>query len=797
MSKSGIGGRWALRTCAALLSLGLYSASARADEGQWPPGQLGDLDPVHLKSLGLELRARQLRVGSRGLLGAVVKLGDCSAAFVSPSGLALTSQHCIDRALRASSKGEHDYLAQGLLARKPGDELPAAGFTVEVLEDSTDVTGDIVSAANKTHDDAARERAIERAADRDVARCERRHPGRRCRVKRFYLGKEFKLLQLLELHDVRVVYAPPAGIARFGGSVVDGMWPRHAGDFAILRAYVGRDGKPADFAKDNVPFKPGQWLHLGDEGIEPGDFVAALGYPTGTRRYLPAVELARYVEQVLPARAGLYSEWVNALTRQAARSPAVQTRVAMHKQELERRLQTTRDLLEACNKLHLVEQGKRRQRRLESWCAAGPGRQRYLDSMTALAGLSAARRARFNRALLLDSVQHGPALLAVAVDLVRRARERSIPARQSNSTHVEKNAGRLREIEAQRLEHADPSVDGELLTSLVLRARGLPKAERIEAFDKLAGPLGDKQRGALVRKLTALVRRSRLSDTKHARELFGQADAAALDKSRDPMIVLARGVADAIDRLDEERSRERGTESRVAADYFKMLRRVQHGPVYPDANGTLRLSYGTVAGYEPEDGLRAEAQTTLRGAIDKSTGEKPFDLPRRLLDKAPGAAASYWADPDLDDLPVCFLSSADTSAGNAGGPVIDGRGHLVGLVFDRVEDDIASDFSFSADRTRAIGVDIRYMLWLLDRVDDAGGLLRELGVSQYRSAPSRRERAAAPRLHGPGVSKTHRGVHPNACGCAVPGGNTGGPRAWWLLFPALILRRRALFSPGG
>jgi len=797
MSKSGIGGRWALRACAALLSLGLCSTPARADEGQWPPDQLGDLDPVHLKSLGLELRARQLRIGSGGLLGAVVKLGDCSAAFVSRSGLALTSQHCIDRALRASSKGGHDYVAQGLLARKPEDELPAPGFTVEVLEDSTDVTADILSAANKSHDDAARERAIEHAAAQKVARCERRHPGRRCRVKRFFLGRQFKLLQLLALHDVRVVYAPPAGIARFGGAIDDGMWPRHAGDFAVLRAYVGGDGKPADFAKNNVPFKPGRWLRLGDEGIEPGDFVAALGYPTGTRRYLPAVELARYVEQVLPARAGLYSEWVNALTRQAARSPAIENRIAQHKQELSRRLQTTRDLLEAFNRLHLVEQGKRRQRRLESWCAAGPGRKRYLDAITALAELSAARRARFERALLLDSVQHGPTLLAVAVDLVRRARERSIPARHSNPTYADHNAGRLREIEAQRLEHVAPPVEGEFLASLVLRAHALPKTERIEAFDKLAGALGNKQRGTLVRKLAALVGRSRLSDAKHARELFDQADAAALGQSHDPMIVLARGVADAIERLDEERARERGTESRVAADYFEMLRRVQHGPVYPDANDTLRLSYGTVVGYEPEDGLRAEAQTTLHGAIDKSTGEKPFALPRRLLDKAPGAGASYWADPGLDDLPVCFLSSADTAPGNAGGPMIDGRGHLVGLVIDRVEDDIASDFSFSANRTRAIGVDIRYMLWLLDRVDDAGDLLRELGVSQYRSAPSRRERAAAPRLHGPGVSKTRRGAHPNACGCAVPGGNGGGPRAWWLLFPALLLRRRAPCSPGG
>lgn len=790
MSKSGIGRRWALQASALLLGFGLFSAPARADEGQWPPEQISQLDAVHLKSLGLELGPRQLGLGGGGLFRAVVKLGDCSAAFVSRSGLVLTSEHCIDSALRSSSNGDHDYLAQGLLARKKDNELPAPGFTVEVLEDMHDVTNDVLSAANSTHDDVARERALESASQKLVARCERRHPGRRCRVKRFFLGKQFKLLQLLELRDVRVVYAPPASIARFGGTVDEGMWPRHAGDFAVLRAYVGHDGKPAGYSAGNVPFKPAQWLHLGDEGIEPGDFVAVLGYPTQTQRYLPAAELSRYMEQVLPARAGLYGEWVDVLTRAASRASSAD-RIALHKQQLDRRLKTTRELLEAFRKLHVVEQGQRRERRLEAWCAGKSDRKRYANAMKELTRLSKARRARFGRALLLDSVAQGPALLAVAVDLVRRARGHRIVARHTSATYDDAHADRLWTLEAERLEHFDRSVDAELLASLVLRAHGLP--ERIEAFDKLAGPLGDKQRPILVRRLDALMARSRLSDVQHTRKLFDRPDAAALQKSNDPVIVLARGIADEIDRLEQARLRDRGTRSRVATDYFAMLRRVEHRPVYPDANGTLRLSYGTVVGYQPEDGLRAEEQTTLRGAIDKSTGEKPFDLPRQLLEKAPGAAASYWADPDLDDLPVCFLSNTDTSAGNPGGPVIDGRGHVVGLAFDRVEDDLASDFFFDPDRTRAIGVDIRYMLWLLDRVDDAGFLLRELGVSQYRSAPSRRERAAAPRLHGPGVTRTHREPHANACGCTVPGGNAGAAPEWWslaLLGVALLRTRR-------
>ncbi len=787
---SGFGRHWALKACAALLAFGLGGASVSADEGQWPPGQVGSLDAVHLKSLGLELGPRRLGLGGAGLFHAVVKLDNCSAALVAPTGLVLTSYGCVEDVLRAAGSSDHDYLESGLLARKQSDELPAPGSTIEVLEDVTDVTRDVLSGAATAHDDAARERAIELASDKQVARCERRHPGRRCRVQRFYLGKEFRLLTLFELRDVRVVYAPPASVGQFGGAVDEGMWPRHAGSFAILRAYVGHDGKPAGYAKDNVPYKPRQWLHLGDQGIAPGDFVATLGYPGRTRRYLPAAELSRYAEQVLPGRVGLYGEWVDALTRQAARSQDIANRIAVHRQQLAERLQAARSLLGAFRRLDLVEQGRRRERRLGAWCSARPDRKRSSDALAVLSQLSTARRARFSRALLLDSVEEGPDLLAVAVDLVRRARARQVPDRQLDSIYSDDSSEKLWRREAPRLARFDAAVDAELMASLVLRARGLAKADRIDALDKLGGGLGDKQRPALVRQLAARIRTSALSSEKHTRQLFDQADAAALDKSRDPLIVVARGLVDAIERLHEERAAERGTESRIAPAYFDMLRSVQGGPVYPDANGTLRMSFGTVAGYRPEDGLRAEPQTTLSGAVEKATGEKPFDLPRRLLQKASSAGESYWADPDLDDLPVCFLMNTDTVAGDPGGPVIDGQGHLVGIDFDRVRDNVASEFAYSADRSRSIAVDIRYMLWVLDRVDDAGQLLRELDASQYRSAPSRRERAAAPRLHGPGLTKTHRGTHPNACGCTVPGGSSDAPPVLLLLTLLGLARAR-------
>ena len=611
------------------------------------------------------------------------------------------------------------------------------GRKVEVLVRESDVTSEVLSAAKPATDDATRERAIEAATQKLVDSCEQTHRPHHCSVRSFFLGRQYRLFETLELGDLRVVYAPPAGVGQFGGRVDRHAWPRQAGDFALLRAYTAADGTPAGYAKENVPYKPDPWLHVGDEGIEPGAFVMVAGYPAHTDRYLPAVEIARYTEQVLPARIGLYQDWLEVIDRQGKRSPALAVKVAMHKRQIEELLASTRARLEALNKLHLTELREREEQRLHTWCSVKPDRKQFCDAFAELEKLSATRREAFPRTLLLDNLRRGPSLLAIGIDLVQRARQHAVVARQRTATYADDNAGQLWKQQEHRLHGYDPRVDAELLASLVLRARHLPQATPLEPLSRLAGNLDDKQRDALARRLEARFRSSTLSNEKHVRELFDAADAAALEKSRDPVIALARDLADLLAQRDAERARERGTESRVGPRYFQMLDRSRTGPLYPDANGTLRVSYGTVTGYDPEDGLRALPQTTLHGAINKATGESPFNLPRRLLEKAAAAGESYWADPDLDDVPLCFLSSADT-AGSPGGPVIDGRGHLVGLDFDRVWEDAAGDFVYRRDRSRSIGVDIRYMLWLLDRVEDAGALLRELGVSSYRSAPSRR-----------------------------------------------------------
>jgi MYXO-CTERM domain-containing protein len=217
---------------------------------------------------------------------------------------------------------------------------------------------------------------------------------------------------------------------------------------------------------------------------------------------------------------------------------------------------------------------------------------------------------------------------------------------------------------------------------------------------------------------------------------------------------------------------------------------VRQGPVYPDANGTLRFSYATVKGYEPADGVIAKPQTTLRGAVDKHTGEPPFALPAAVIEKAPAARDSYWADADLGDVPVCFLTNADTTGGNSGSPIIDGQGRLVGLNFDRVWENIAGDFGYSQERSRNIGVDVRYLLWMLDRVDNASALLTELGVAEHRGASVQRSRAGARRPTPGAPAEQSQPAAKTGCGCSVePRDPSAG--LWALGLVALALGRRA------
>ncbi len=666
---------------------------------------------------------------------AAVNLNGCSASFVSERGLVITNHHCAYGALQRQSTVEHDYITDGFLAGTLEQELEARQTTVRVLEQIVDVTEDIRTAADAAgDDDRGRYLAIEAARKQLVKSCEAAAPGRRCSVAAFDAGSTYRQMIYLELRDVRLVYAPPAAIGEFGGDVDNWMWPRHTGDFAILRAYVGPDAKPADYAKDNKPYRPDTWLTISAEGVAPGNFVAVLGYPGHTDRHLSLAQTTRQVEQVLPMRVDLYGEWIGILTELGKRDPAVAIKVAATRKSLANRHKNARGMLWGIQRMNLLKKKTAFAAQLRAW-AKQPANTAYRDVLEQLDAHTAEVRQAYPRDLLLGHLGYGPKLLATAVDLVRRARAQKLPDLEREASYMDRNVDKLRGKLLQRLRNHDPEVESQLLASLCVRARELEGEQTIAAFAPWTGDT--RSREQLAKDLRPLFTGSKLTDQAYLLTLFDAADPEALEHTNDPLLKLAVAIADELETLRQQSEARKGRYARLGPKYFEMRKAQSDARHYPDANGTLRLSYATVQGYAPQEGLLALPQTTLSGQVLKHTDEHPFDLPPSVREAAASAAETVWADPTLGDVPLNFLANADTTGGNSGSAVIDAQGRLVGLNFDRVWENISGDFGYTTERSRNIIVDIRYLLWLLDQVSHADALLDELGMQDVRMQPGK------------------------------------------------------------
>ncbi len=763
--------------CVVLAAL-MSSPSALADEGQWTPDQIAELDARRLGEMGLSLAPRELyNEQDGGLMRAIINYGGCTASFVSPEGLIVTNHHCAYSDLQSQSTPEADHLQDGFVAADRSQELPAKNRGgVQVLLRVRDVSADVHRALEGVRDHRARAEAADRAKKELVKRCEEQAPDHKCLVASFYGGLSYRLFESLELRDIRIVYAPPAAVGEYGGDIDNWMWPRHTGDFALLRAYVGPDGKPADYSADNVPYRPARWLTPSADGVTRGDFVMIMGYPGNTERYLPSGEIARQVDQVLPGIVGLYGEWIALLEAQAKRGKDVALKVAPIKKGLANREKNARGMLDGIARMNLLEERRARDARLAAYAATPEGAQ-YGKVLGAIDDLVARRRQRHGLAFMMSSLRYATSLTPLAIDLVRRAREQAKPDLERRSPYMDRNAPVLLKSQQRRLRNFDPEVEARLLASAIEAAR--KQGIAVEAFDALYAET-EVAGQPLLDVVRARVTASKLGDEATMKQLFDAASLEALDALDDPMIALAKALATTQEAVEAHQDELDGIALLVDPAWFGLLRALESGPLYPDANGTLRFSYATVRGYAPRDGLWARAQTTLGGALRKHTGADPFSLPERVRAAAEGARDSYWADPRLGDLPLCFLSNGDTTGGNSGSPVVNGRGELVGLNFDRVWENIAGDYGYNPAHSRNIMVDARYLWWMLDRVDGAHHLLAELGLSRYRDAP--------PRFAG----DTPRPPARNPVGCALAPPSPPGPWdvAWMLSLAAAALVRR-------
>jgi hypothetical protein len=697
-------------------------------EGKWTPQQILEIDPQELQKLGLEIPPDQLwsREGA-GLLAAAVKVGTgCSGGFISRDGLIITNHHCAFDILQQHSTPERNLIENGFLAKTRAEELPGKGTRITIPHRSTDVTAEIEAAVPAGADDLARYQAIERKKKELVAACEQQ-PNRRCQVEAFDGGVSYLLLEGIEYADARLVFAPPRTVGEYGGEVDNWSWPRHTGDFALLRVWAGPNGEPMPEGKGTAAYHPPHFFPVASQGVGPGSFVLVAGYPGLTYRSLTAAEMRERADYWFPRRAELYRAWMDLMEAASEQSDEARIALADRLKSLANREKNSRGQVAGVRRGRFLEKKDAAEKEVLAWAAARPDQAQAVAAQKELARMVEDELRTWDHDFLLDQTKSGPKPLELALTLVRWSGEKVKPDLERESEYMDRERERLRERLRRDQKRMHLPTEEALLADLLLRYGKLPEGSRVAAVDQL---LGNARTPDAVRARAAeLIEKTKVTDAAERDRMFDESTQELRDR-HDPLLDLAF----ALDReMRERKTREdriKGTISRLRPAWQKAVIAHAGRPVAPDANGTLRVSLAHVQGYVPRDAMRLEPQTTVGGILEKDTGEEPFAAPKAVLAAAPSAPASRWADPKLKDVPVAFLADADTTGGSSGSPVLNSRGELVGVNFDRVWENVAGDFGFNPEVARNVSADARYLLWLLETLhgEAAQGVLREMGV---------------------------------------------------------------------
>lgn len=700
------------------------ATTAQADEGMWMPSQLPTIGKP-LREMGYLGNPADLADLTKPPLSAVVKVGGATGAFVSDEGLVLTNHHVAFGVIQYNSNAQRDLIENGYVAADRSQELPAnPDFRLRVTTGFDKVTDQVLSGARGKTGRAFYD-AVDVASKHLVADCER-EPGMRCSVVNMFYGTDYYLVKQLELRDVRLVYAPPRAIGNYGDEVDNFVWPRHSGDFTVLRAYVGPDGKPADYAKENKPYKPPAHLQVASEGVKQGDFVMLAGYPGITYRHRTAAEFTDQIEWRLPTTVAVLKQLQSVIEAAGESHHDASIRYAAQLQSLKNNIKRFSGELEGLERSDAVSTRNEDETAMLAWLSKQPDNKREQADIAQAGKLLAAGKDLRDRDLLLALINMQSQLMRAAWMIERLDIERAKPDADRETGYQQRDeellASQLRQISRRY----DASVEKSLLKTLLTRYQQLPSAQHVPEFDEVFG----RTPAELANALDALYAATHLGDEAERLRLF-KASPEVLHASDDALLVAARKLQPALLRMENQRKDRDGDLLRLRPSYMKALiaYRQAHGrAVYPDANSTLRVSYGKVTPLVARDAVTYGPLTTVAGIVEKNTGKSPFDAPKPLLAAIRKGDFGPYLDPASKSMPVNFLSNLDTTGGNSGSPVLNARGELVGLNFDSNWEAVSASWMYDPRYKRAIHVDMRYMRWLMDKVYPAPQLLKELGV---------------------------------------------------------------------
>ena len=671
------------------LVLCMTLTSVCADEGMWLPSLIGSRIK-DMRKKGFRLTAEDIySINKASLKDAVVLFGSgCTGEYVSEQGLLLTNHHCGYGSIQQLSSVEHDYLTNGFWAKSQAEELPVPGLTVRRLVRMEDVT-ERIAAGEKAQDIVAEARKEGYAAD----------------VQQMYYGNQQFLFVYEIFRDVRLVGAPPSSIGKFGGDTDNWIWPRHTGDFSIFRVYADEENRPAEYSKNNKPYRPARHFEISTKGVDEGDFTMIYGFPGNTQEYVIS-DAVKYVAEVSdPMKIALRTKRLDIISAEQAKSAEVRIAYAAVHASIANAWKKWQGEVMGLHRLGTVAKKQAYEREFAAWAKSKPEYASLLDSMHA--AYKQVETEYYIRELYSESVG--------TVNAFNYARTMG---RSAESGDNEKVAAQFTSFNKDYNRTIDEQIAVEMLGEFLQRMPSERLPEGLKEAVEAKG--GAKQYVEWLFNATSLL---------------GKEAPSAEQVKCDVMVAFAKQFEPIIENNRKYAYRNLSNVPAIEKWYRPYMQALREWDkkraFYPDANLTLRVAYGKVAGYEYADAEYHHPVSTIDGIIAKDDPNiYDYNIPQQLRDIYAAKDYGRWGEEiyGRQSVPVCFLATNHTSGGNSGSPIINGRGELVGINFDRTWRSTMSDIEFDPSICRNISVDIRYVLFVIDRIGGAGYLLEEMNL---------------------------------------------------------------------
>ena len=696
----------------------LFAISLQAQQGgMWLPNLLDGINETEMKKLGMKMSAEDIyNTNTSSLKDAIVHFdGSCTAEIISNEGLMLTNHHCGYDAIQTHSSVEHDYLQDGFWAANKNAELANPSMTATLIVSINDVTEAVLKGTENLTDEAEKQKLIEQNIN-TVQKSFKNESWQENKIKSFFEGNQYILFVTETFKDVRLVGAPPSSIGKFGSDTDNWVWPRHTGDFSLFRIYAGKDNKPAAYSLDNVPYTPKHFLPISLDGISEDDFTLVFGFPGRTQEYLPAFAIDQIVKELNPAKIEIREQALavqdafmrkdNAIKIQYASKYA---RIANYWKkwigENEGLIKSNAVALRKEYEKHFLENAKKAGKEQEYKALLDGFDKNY----AAIAPYSLARD------YFIETVYRNTELLNLGFQLYNL--ERTYEARGEQS-FTDRKANLLKvmpDFYKNYNNNVDKSVFGKLMQLYIDKSPLLSTEIKTINVSQATEELYTK---SALTNLSSLEKLLNETDAKKILKNLNKDSAYALAKK------LITNYYQNIAPKHESYTLEIDALQRA---YMKaQIELFPNERIFPDANSTLRVTYGKIAGYNPSDAVYYEPVTHLEGIIEKFIpGDYEFDVPKKLLELYESKDYGTYADKN-GKIPVCFIGTNHTTGGNSGSPAIDAEGNLIGLNFDRVWEGTMSDINYSPEICRNIMVDVRYVLFIIDKFANASHLIEEM-----------------------------------------------------------------------